>query len=414
MENKWEYDYTGTNPNGYNQIPAPYAPILPNNEPAMGGGAEQQPPHKKNNHTAKRIASGALALALVAGVSFGGGYAGFHFADKTSSARVVYQSVSSGTATNTSTSNASSLVNVVNAITPSVVEITTEQMVTTSFWGGQQVVSGAGSGVIYTADGYIITNAHVIDGAQQITVTLNDGTSYSAKVIGSDSQSDVAVVKIDATGLTPAVLGDSDSVSIGETAIAVGNPSSLGITTTDGIISALNRNVTIEGNTMTLLQTSAAISPGNSGGGLFNENGQLIGIVNAKNASENAEGLGFAIPINTAKAVAQDLIENGYVTGRPALGISVVSITDVQTALQYGVSNLGAYVADVTAGGGAANAGMKVGDRIVSVGTKTIQSATDVTNALKDYSAGDTVQVQVDRNGELITLNVVLGERSQA
>ena len=414
MENKWEYDYTGTNPNGYNQIPAPYAPILPNNEPAMGGGAEQQPPHKKNNHTAKRIASGALALALVAGVSFGGGYAGFHFADKTSSARVVYQSVSSGTATNTSTSNASSLVNVVNAITPSVVEITTEQMVTTSFWGGQQVVSGAGSGVIYTADGYIITNAHVIDGAQQITVTLNDGTSYSAKVIGSDSQSDVAVVKIDATGLTPAVLGDSDSVSIGETAIAVGNPSSLGITTTDGIISALNRNVTIEGNTMTLLQTSAAISPGNSGGGLFNENGQLIGIVNAKNASENAEGLGFAIPINTAKAVAQDLIENGYVTGRPALGISVVSITDVQTALQYGVSNLGAYVADVTAGGGAANAGMKVGDRIVSVGTKTIQSATDVTNTLKDYSAGDTVQVQVDRNGELITLNVVLGERSQA
>ena len=414
MENKWEYDYTGTNPNGYNQIPAPYAPILPNNEPAMGGGAEQQPPHKKKNHSAKRIASGALALALVAGVSFGGGYAGFHFADKTSSARVVYQSVSSGTATNTSTSNASSLVNVVNAITPSVVEITTEQMVTTSFWGGQQVVSGAGSGVIYTADGYIITNAHVIDGAQQITVTLNDGTSYSAKVIGSDSQSDVAVVKIDATGLTPAVLGDSDSVSIGETAIAVGNPSSLGITTTDGIISALNRNVTIEGNTMTLLQTSAAISPGNSGGGLFNENGQLIGIVNAKNASENAEGLGFAIPINTAKAVAQDLIENGYVTGRPALGISVVSITDVQTALQYGVSNLGAYVADVTAGGGAANAGMKVGDRIVSVGTKTIQSATDVTNALKDYSAGDTVQVQVDRNGELITLNVVLGERSQA
>lgn len=414
MENKWEYDYTGTNPNGYNQIPAPYAPILPNNEPVMGGGAEQQPPHKQNNHTAKRIASGVLALALVAGVSFGGGYAGFHFADKTSSTRIVYQSVSSGTTTNASTSSASNLVNVVNAITPSVVEITTEQMVTTSFWGGQQVVSGAGSGVIYTADGYIITNAHVISGAQQITVTLNDGTSYSAKVIGSDSQSDVAVVKIDATGLTPAILGDSDSVSIGETAIAVGNPSSLGITTTDGIISALNRNVTIEGNTMTLLQTSAAISPGNSGGGLFNENGQLIGIVNAKNASENAEGLGFAIPINTAKAVAQDLIENGYVTGRPALGISVISITDVQTALQYGVSTLGAYVADVTAGSGAANAGMKVGDRIVSVGTKTVQSATDVTNALKDYSAGDTVQVQVDRNGELITLNVVLGERSQA
>ena len=304
----------------------------------------------------------------------------------------------------------------INAITPSVVEITTEQMVTTSygFWGGQQVVSGAGSGVIFTADGYIITNAHVVEGAQQITVKLNDGTTYNATLVGSDSQSDIAVIKIDATGLTPAVLGDSDTIAIGETAIAVGNPSNLGVTSTDGIISALNRSVTVEGNTMNLIQTSAAISPGNSGGGLFNSKGELIGIVNAKNADENAEGLGFAIPINTAKAVTQDLIENGYVTGRPALGITVVSITDAQTAMQYGVSTLGAYVQSVSEGSGAANAGMKVGDRIVSVGTKTVTTATDVTNALQDYTAGDTVQVQVDRGGELITLNVVLGEKTQA
>ena len=423
MENKWEYDYTGMYPNGYNNTPNAYTPIIPGSEPQMNGmgglgdmgGTPEQPGGKKKRHGSKRLAYGALALVLVAGVSFGGGFAGFYLADKTSSARVVYQSVpSGGNATNTSATNSDGLVNVVSSITPSVVQITTEQMVTTSFWGGQQVVSGAGSGVIYTADGYIITNAHVISGAQQITVQLGDGTTYPATVVGSDTQSDIAVVKIDATGLTPAVLGDSDQVAIGQTAIAVGNPSNLGVTTTTGIISALNRDVTIEGNTMSLMQTSAAISPGNSGGGLFDANGQLIGIVNAKNASENAEGLGFAIPINSAKAVAQDLIENGYVTGRPALGISVVSITDAQTAMQYNVSSLGAYVASVTSGSGADKAGMKTGDRIVSVGNKTVQSATDVTNALKDYAAGDTVQVQVDRNGELITLNVTLGQRSES
>lgn len=440
MENKWEYDYSGTYPNsgGNNPTPASYTPIGPSGEPSMGAGAdytasgspmpengpsapmggEPQPPRMKKSHPRlKKIGAGALALVLVAGVSFGGGYAGFYLADKTSSARIVYQSANpSGTATSTDTSSADGLVGVINAITPSVVEITTEQMVTTSygFWGGQQVVSGAGSGVIFTADGYIITNAHVVEGAQQITVKLNDGTTYNATLVGSDSQSDIAVIKIDATGLTPAVLGDSDTIAIGETAIAVGNPSNLGVTSTDGIISALNRSVTVEGNTMNLIQTSAAISPGNSGGGLFNSKGELIGIVNAKNADENAEGLGFAIPINTAKAVTQDLIENGYVTGRPALGITVVSITDAQTAMQYGVSTLGAYVQSVSEGSGAANAGMKVGDRIVSVGTKTVTTATDVTNALQDYTAGDTVQVQVDRGGELITLNVVLGEKTQA
>ena len=442
MENKWEYDYSGSYPNSgsSNPTPASYTPMGPTGEPSMGagsstdyttpgasmpgfdpsapmGGAPQPPRMKKSHPRLKKLGAGALALVLVAGVSFGGGYAGFYVADKTSSARIVYQSANpAGTATSTGTSSADGLVGVINAITPSVVEITTEQMVTTSygFWGGQQIVSGAGSGVIFTADGYIITNAHVVEGAQQITVKLNDGTTYNATLIGSDSQSDIAVIKIEATGLTPAVLGDSDTIAIGETAIAVGNPSNLGVTSTDGIISALNRSVTVEGNTMNLIQTSAAISPGNSGGGLFNSKGELIGIVNAKNADENAEGLGFAIPINTAKAVAQDLIENGYVTGRPVLGITVVSITDAQTAMQYGVSTLGAYVQSVTEGSGAANAGMKVGDRIVSVGTKTVTTATDVTNALQDYAAGDTVQVQVDRNGELITLNVVLGEKTQA
>ena len=418
MENKWEYDYSGMYPGGYNNASPAYTPITPNGEPSTGAApAAPSPdgPAPKHHHgRLKKVASGALALVLVGAVSFGGGYAGFYAADKNSSARIVYQSASpSGTNTNTGASS-DGLVNMINSIIPSVVEITTEQMVTTNFgWGGQKVVSGAGSGVIFTADGYIITNNHVVQGSEHITVKLNDGTTQPATLVGADAQSDIAVIKIDGHNLTPAILGDSDTVAIGETAIAVGNPSNLGVSTTDGIISALNRSITVEGNTMNLMQTSAAISPGNSGGGLFNAKGELIGIVNAKNADENAEGLGFAIPVNTAKAVAQDLIENGYVTGRPALGITVVSITDPQTAMQYGVSTLGAYVQSVVEGSGAANAGMKPGDRIVSVGKKTVTNANDVTNALKEFSAGDSVDVQVDRGGELIMLSVVLGERSQ-
>ena len=347
-------------------------------------------------------------------MSFGGGYAGFKAASAGQTDRIVYQAPTSTPASGTGTT-AANLVGVINAVNPSVVAVTTEQMVTSNFWGGQQVVSGAGSGVIFTADGYIITNNHVIEGAQQIKVKLSDDTEYTAKLIGTDSQSDIAVLKIDATGLTPAVLGDSDSVQVGELSIAVGNPlGTLSNTATDGIISGLDREVTVQGNTMRLMQTSAAVSPGNSGGGLFNANGELVGIVNAKSTGEYAEGLGFAIPINTAKQVAQDLIENGYVTGRPALGITVISISDAQTAMQYGVSSFGVYVQSVTSGSGADKAGMKVGDRIVSVGSQLVESTSDVTNALKDLNAGDVVEVQVDRNRELMTLNITLGERTQA
>lgn len=411
MENKWEYDYSGLYHNGYTPAPGPYQPLPP--EMGEQGPLGPEPPHKKKGR-GKKIVSGALALVLVAGVSFGGGYAGFKAASAGQTDRIVYQAPTSTPASGTGTT-AANLVGVINAVNPSVVAVTTEQMVTSNFWGGQQVVSGAGSGVIFTADGYIITNNHVIEGAQQIKVKLSDDTEYTAKLIGTDSQSDIAVLKIDATGLTPAVLGDSDSVQVGELSIAVGNPlGTLSNTATDGIISGLDREVTVQGNTMRLMQTSAAVSPGNSGGGLFNANGELVGIVNAKSTGEYAEGLGFAIPINTAKQVAQDLIENGYVTGRPALGITVISISDAQTAMQYGVSSFGVYVQSVTSGSGADKAGMKVGDRIVSVGSQLVESTSDVTNALKDLNAGDVVEVQVDRNRELMTLNITLGERTQA
>ena len=418
MENKWEYDYSGLYQNGYN--PAPPTGSGPSGQmpgdggmpgAPMGGG---EPPRKKRG-IGKKVLAGVLALVLVAAVSFGGGFAGYLVASKNGGQTVMYQAASGGSATSTS-STGGSLSDVASAVTPSVVVVTTEQIVTDNyFWGGQQVLSGAGSGVILTTDGYIVTNYHVVEGAQQVTVTLHDDSTYTATVVGSDQQSDIALLKIDATGLTPAVLGDSDSVQVGEVVIAVGNPmGTLGGTVTDGIVSALNRDISVEGNEMTLMQTSAAISPGNSGGGLFNTNGELIGIVNAKYSDEDAEGLGFAIPVNTMKTVVQDLLENGYVTGRPALGITVITVGDVQTAMQYGVSSLGVYVNSVDEGSGAEAAGMKAGDRIVSIGTQLVESTDDVTNALKSYNVGDVVEVQVDRGRELITLQVTLGEKTGA
>ena len=418
MENKWEYDYSGLYQNGYN--PAPPTGSGPSGQmpgdggmpgAPMGGG---EPPRKKRG-IGKKVLAGVLALVLVAAVSFGGGFAGYLVASKNGGQTVMYQAASGGSATSTS-STGGSLSDVAGAVTPSVVVVTTEQIVTDNyFWGGQQVLSGAGSGVILTTDGYIVTNYHVVEGAQQITVTLHDDSTYTATVVGSDQQSDIALLKIDAAGLTPAVLGDSDSVQVGAVVIAVGNPmGTLGGTVTDGIVSALNRDISVEGNEMTLMQTSAAISPGNSGGGLFNTNGELIGIVNAKYSDEDAEGLGFAIPVNTMKTVVQDLLENGYVTGRPALGITVITVGDVQTAMQYGVSSLGVYVNSVDEGSGAEAAGMKAGDRIVSIGTQLVESTDDVTNALKSYNVGDVVEVQVDRGRELITLQVTLGEKTGA
>ena len=418
MENKWEYDYSGLYQNGYN--PAPPTGSGPSGQmpgdggmpgAPMGGG---EPPRKKRG-IGKKVLAGVLALVLVAAVSFGGGFAGYLVASKNGGQTVMYQAASGGSATSTS-STGGSLSDVAGAVTPSVVVVTTEQIVTDNyFWGGQQVLSGAGSGVILTTDGYIVTNYHVVEGAQQITVTLHDDSTYTATVVGSDQQSDIALLKIEATGLTPAVLGDSDNVQVGEVVIAVGNPmGTLGGTVTDGIVSALNRDISVEGNEMTLMQTSAAISPGNSGGGLFNTNGELIGIVNAKYSDEDAEGLGFAIPVNTMKTVVQDLLENGYVTGRPALGITVITVGDVQTAMQYGVSSLGVYVNSVDEGSGAEAAGMKAGDRIVSIGTQLVESTDDVTNALKSYNVGDVVEVQVDRGRELITLQVTLGEKTGA
>ena len=411
MENKWEYDYSGLYHNGYTPAPGPYQPLPP--EMGEQGPLGPEPPRKKKGR-GKKIVSGALALVLVAGVSFGGGYAGFKAASAGQTDRIVYQAPTSTPASGTGTT-AANLVGVINAVNPSVVAVTTEQMVSTNTWfGGSYVQSGAGSGVIISQDGYIVTCAHVVSGANNITVQLADGTEYTATVVGQDSTSDVAVLKIEATGLTPAVIGDSDSLAVGETTIAVGNPlGTLSNTVTNGIVSALNREVTVQGNDMNLIQTSASISPGNSGGGLFNANGELIGIVNAKSSSSDAEGLGFAIPINTAMEMAKQMIEKGYVA-RPAMGVTVITINDAQTAMQYGVSNYGVYIYQIASGSGAEKGGLKLGDRIISIDDVAVSSASDVQKYCQSKEVGDTVTLQVERDGKVISCEVTLGESTQS
>ena len=299
---------------------------------------------------------------------------------------------------------------------PSVVEISTETVSRSNFLG-QYIQSGAGSGVIFSEDGIVVTNDHVVDGASTITVRTKDGESYEATLLGTDSKTDIAVLRIEADGLTPAILGDSDALSVGEYAMAIGNPlGQLGGTVTDGIVSALSREVNVNGENMTLLQTNAAINPGNSGGGLFNEKGELIGIVNAKSSNgasssgASIEGLGFAIPVNTVKNSVQELLDYGYVRGRPALGITLLNVQNAQDAFQYRVSRLGVYVQSVTEGGASEKAGVQVGDCIIALGDVAVSTHAEVKSQLNNYAVGDTVQLQVIRDGRTLTLDVTLEE----
>ena len=456
-ENKWEYDYSSQDKNesgdtGYPNVgssgmntanqyndpqPEPEtAYTAPQTDNGAGGATppvhpvqpqDAQPPKKKKKFNGKRVARSAVALVLAAAMGFAGGFVGAKFGG---SGKVVIQQVApSSTADSASgsdssitaaSSSGSSLTTeqVADLVSPSVVVITTEQVVYSqwSWYGQNQVESGAGSGVIISSDGYILTCAHVVDGASTITVTIGD-KDYTATLVGEDTTSDIAVIKIDADGLTPATVGNSDSLKVGQSVLAVGNPlGELGGTVTGGMISALNRSVTIQGsssvNTMSLIQMDASVSPGNSGGGLFNMNGELVGIVNAKSSSSDAEGLGFAIPINDAIKVAQELLENGYVTGRPYLGITYLAVTDAQTASQLGVNAYGVYVVEVVKGGPAEKAGLQAGDRIVSVDGTEIASKDDLGTLMQKHAAGDTLSITIARDGQMQTVNVTLGEKT--
>ena len=289
----------------------------------------------------------------------------------------------------------------------SVVAIETES-VSTDSWLGQYVTQGAGSGVIYSEDGYIITNNHVISGASNIKVTLHDGTECDASLVAADSQTDVAVIKIDKKGLTPVTFSDMKNLNVGDLVVAIGNPlGTLSGTATEGIISALEREITIDGKSMSLIQTSASINPGNSGGGLFDQYGNLIGVVVAKSSGSDVEGLGFAIPADNVAKVAKSLIKNGYVADRPAAGITIVDLTDYNKAMQYGVSLTGVYIQDVT-GKNAKKAGLEKGDLIYYIDDVKVTDSAVLLKEIQKHKIGDTVTFTVVRDGDILKYDVKL------
>ena len=296
------------------------------------------------------------------------------------------------------------------AIHDTVVEITTE-IVQTSIWMGEYVSRGAGSGVVIDESGIIVTNYHVIEGASQVTVRLTDGSEYNATLIGAYEAGDLAIIKIDANGkkLHAAPLGCSADLEVGEDVIALGNPlGSLGGTLTTGIISATERTLTINGEDMTLLQTNAAINPGNSGGGLFNMAGQLIGVVNAKAAGEDIEGLGFAIPIDVAYAIIDDLVKYGYVRGEVDHGLIMLDVTEhnLPTAYRkYGITTTGIIVLRSQY-----SDKILYGDRVISIDGVNVSSSAQVDTLLKSYSVGDTIEIGLMRNGQTVSVELTLRE----
>lgn len=306
---------------------------------------------------------------------------------------------------------------ITEAAKSSVVEIKTES-VASDTWMQQYVTEGAGSGVIISDDGYIVTNNHVIEGANKIAVTTVDQEEYEATLVGTDSITDIAVLKIKAKNLKPVTYGNSDQLAVGDLAVAIGNPlGELGGTVTAGIISALDRQLSIDGKTMTLLQTDSSINPGNSGGGLFNGDGQLIGIVVAKSSGSDVEGLGFAIPVNKAANVAQQIMDKGYVSGQPSTGMTYVEGNGNRNSNNFdfffgeGSSSSGVYIYSVD-GTNAKKAGFKEGDMVYAVDGTEITSFESLSSIVTSHSVGDKLKFTVIRNGDKKDITLELEEKS--
>ena len=296
----------------------------------------------------------------------------------------------------------------------STVGITTS--VTTNFWGFQTTSAASGSGFILTGDGYVLTNYHVIESSNSISVTLYDGKSYDAVLIGYDESSDIAVLKIDAEGLTPVVLGDSDNLNVGDSVVAIGNPlGELTFSLTSGAVSALNREITLSNSvTMNLIQTDCAINSGNSGGALFNLYGEVIGITNAKYSGSGSgasiDNIGFAIPINHVRGIVESIIENGYVA-KPYIGVIVSDVSE--ETMGYGLP-AGAAVKAVSEDSPAEKAGLQVNDIITAVNGKEISGRTGLSEAVSAASVGDTLTLTVYRQGNTISVDVTVGEQIQS
>lgn len=385
--------YGGTNESSVpNQAP-PYTPNY------------TEPKSSKRERKHKGVSKGMFfaGIAICLCLSFVAGFAGtgfYNFVDSMNTEiknGLTINKVDSEGGNTAYTDSGLSTVEIVEKTADSVVEITTET-VTTGVFAQQFIKSGAGSGVIIDAEGFIVTNHHVIDGATKISVTLRDGTAYDAKLKGSDSELDIALLEINPDSkLTSAAFGDSDTLRVGQRTVAIGNPlGQLGGSVTEGIISALNRDVVIDGQTMSLLQTDTAINPGNSGGGLFDANANLVGIVNAKSSGSEVEGLGFAIPINDVVNVIGDLSEYGFVRGRVDLGMTFIDVDSQQLAWMYGLEKTGCYIYSVDKNSNADIAGFESGDRVISVNGTEVTASDEVEDIIKDCAVGEDVTFQVE------------------
>ena len=296
------------------------------------------------------------------------------------------------------------------------VGITTE-LVTTNYWGQTVKGAAAGSGFVISTDGYILTNYHVINGATSIKVAFVDGKTYDAKLVGGEESNDIAVLKVDVSDLPAVKLGDSDNLVVGEQVSTIGNPlGELTFSITSGYLSAKDRSITMEnGDVMNMLQTDTAINSGNSGGPLFNMFGEVVGITSAKyssgsNGNASVEGLGFAIPLNDVKDMVTDIMEKGYVTGKPSLGLVTNPVSSDATQ-RYGIP-AGAYVEGVLSGAAAEKAGIQKGDVITAVDDTAVTSSNQLTSAVKNYKAGDTVNFTLYRDGKSQTVACTLDEET--
>ena len=372
--------------------------------------AEKKPFWKKPG----AMIAGVLVAAMLAG--FGGSAIGNAVFGGSDRGTTVYQGKRPSSVINTASIDTSKQMTAAEVYAENVnstVGITTQ--VTTNFWGYTTQSAASGSGFIYSADGYIITNYHVIESASSIKVTLYDGKSYDAQLVGYDESNDVAVLKIDAKDLTPVTIGDSDNLNVGDSVIAIGNPlGELTFSLTSGAVSALDREVTMSNNvTMELIQTDCAINSGNSGGALFNLYGEVIGITNAKYSGSSGSGasidnIGFAIPINSVRSIVDSIIEKGYVA-KPYIGVMVSDVSD--EAISYGTP-AGAAVVSVTEGGPAEKAGLQANDIITAADGKEISGKSGLSSIIADCAAGDKLTLSVYRQGQTLTVTVTVGEQT--
>ena len=384
--------------------------------PAAEKGEAENKKRSGGKTTAKVVSLALCCTLLGAAAGFGGGLLGAASQKKTETTTLLEgeRETSVIQVNSVDTGKQMTAAELYAANVNSTVGITTS--ITTNFWGYQTHSAASGSGFILSENGYILTNYHVVDSSDSITVSLYDGTSYDARLIGYDESNDIAVLKIEAEGLCPVILGDSDNMNVGDDVVAIGNPlGELTFSLTSGAISALDREITMSsGSTMDLIQTDCAINSGNSGGALFNMYGEVIGITNAKYSSSSSgasvDNIGFAIPVNNIRSIVESIIEKGYIS-KPYIGVSVTDVS--QETQSYGLPQ-GAAVKEVTADGPADKAGLQVNDIITQVNGQAISGSSDLVQVVKETAAGDVLTVSVYRQGQTLELTLTVEEKIQS